>query len=664
MTEVIRSTGEGAGRALDLRRLALTALSVLFGMQTLRALVPLTVFVLRDRFGWHAAGVGLAMLTVFATGFLAAPACRAVGSRRFLQLTAGGLALARLALQLPAGDPVIDLGLAVVATVLFFFALPALAGVGVSPPLRRRDGAAFVLGWLVGLAADTALHGAYGTWDMIWRSDAVGLATLLVLVGCQWRLLNLAGDQAAGTADDAPRPAWTWTAFGPLLFLELLVLGNVARLATLAGWPVEAAALSVLAGRILACWAVVWSVARGRRLESTPAAGLALALLASVVVAWPRGVPAALLVLGGQVSAAMLWTRIVLAAGDDRPRRLTASHGVALLAFGILLFLYYGGIDIRLPFGKDLLAPVAAFAIGLAAIAARSSSSSPEGRPPMERVHVGHAWLGLAVLLAPALIQLASTWSVGAPAARPELRAGDAAGFPLRIMTYNLHLGIDPRGRLDLERIAATIEAEDPDVVALQEVSRGWVINGSADVLAWLSRRLGMHYVFAGTADPLWGNAVLSRRPLLRIKALPLPTEELLIRRGLLTARIGLGATSPLEVIVTHHHHKRDGGAVRELQSRAILDLWQGARRTAILGDFNARPGEPEIEMMRDAGFRDVLDLAGVEPGYTNPATRPVQRIDYIWISPDLTASEVAIPPDPASDHLPVVATLDLKKRR
>ncbi len=633
-------------RSADGRWLALTALTVLFGFQTLRALTPLAVFVLRDRYGWHAAAVGLAMLAVLATGFLVTPVWRAVGPRRFLWVTAGGLGLARLALQAWTGDPLVDLVLAAATTALFFFALPALvarAGPGRLP---------FVLGWFLGLAADTALHGAYGTWDMIWRSDPATLVAVLVLVGLGWWLLAGAGRHA--TEDEewpvkvAPwSPTWTWVALGPLLFLELLVLGNVARLAALTGWGPESAALWVLAGRILAVVAVAVMAPRGRRPGWPAVAVLALALSGSFLVSWPRGILAAVLLLGGQMLAAVLWTLVAGASGGDRVAgRLAVRHGLGLLVFGVLLFLYYGGIDIRLPFAKELLPPIAALGLGAAAVAAAWSA------PPrtIAGARFGYSWLALAILPAPLLIQLA---------AAPNVRAEAADGLPLRIMTYNLHLGIDPRGHLGLERIAATIEAERPDVVALQEVSRGWVLGGSADTLTWLSRRLGMPYVFAPTADPLWGNAVLSRRPILGHQALDLPTEDLLIRRGILSARIGLDEDRPFEVIVTHHHHLRDGGAVRELQSQAILAFWQGRGRTVILGDFNARPADPEIEMLREAGLGDVLALAGVEPGYTNPASEPVQRIDYIWISPDLVSSDVAIPSSAASDHLPVVATLD-----
>ncbi len=623
------------------RWIGLTALTVLFGMQCLRALLPMAVFMLRDRFGWHAATVGLAMSFMLAAGFLAAPVSRALGPRRALWIAAGGLALTRLGMQAWTGEPLLDLGLAVAAAILFFFALPALAAAGTT---------VFVSGWLLGLAADTSLHGAYGTWDMSWRSDPATLAMVLALVAVQGWLLYGVVRQGRETADAGnPATPGSWIACGPLLFLELLVLGNVARLAALTGWETESAAIWVLAGRVLAL-ALVALLAARRRPGWRSAAFLTLALAACFALAWPRGATAALLLLVAQVLAAVLWLMVSAAtAGAARPPsapRLAAGYGLGLLVFGALLFLYYGGFDVRLPVSRHLAPPLAALVLGAAATAAvRRPPAAAAGRP------IGRAWL----LAAPALLLLPLTRL----AAAPDVRSGDVAGFPVKVMTYNLHLGIDPRGHLGLEHVAATIEAESPDVVALQEVPRGWLITGSADVLGWLSRRLGMSHVFGATTDPLWGNAVLSRRPILDHQAVDLPAEDLLIRRGFLSARIDFGQDGPFEVIVTHHHHLRDGGAIRELQSRAILDFWQGRGRTAVVGDFNGRPGEPEIEVLRDAGLADVLDLAGVAPGYTHHSGKPVKRIDYIWISPDLAATEASVPPSPASDHLPVVATLD-----
>ena len=82
----------------------------------------------------------------------------------------------------------------------------------------------------------------------------------------------------------------------------------------------------------------------------------------------------------------------------------------------------------------------------------------------------------------------------------------------------------------------------------------------------------------------------------------------------------------------------------------------QDDAQTIILGDFNATPDSPEIALLRDANYLDIL--VDVEPNYTYSSLDPVRQIDYIWLSPDLTAESINIPLAPASDHLGVAATI------
>ena len=92
-------------------------LTILFGLQSLRALFPLLLFVLRERFGWNTSLIGLLALALFLTAFLAAVGWRRLDADRFTLITAGGLGLVRLGLQLWRGDPVGELILAVAATI-------------------------------------------------------------------------------------------------------------------------------------------------------------------------------------------------------------------------------------------------------------------------------------------------------------------------------------------------------------------------------------------------------------------------------------------------------------------------------------------------------------------------------------------------------------------
>jgi endonuclease/exonuclease/phosphatase family metal-dependent hydrolase len=225
-------------------------------------------------------------------------------------------------------------------------------------------------------------------------------------------------------------------------------------------------------------------------------------------------------------------------------------------------------------------------------------------------------------------------------------------------MTYNIHFGTNPKGQLDLEALARIIEAEEPDVVGLQEVSRGWIINGSVDMLVWLANRLDMNLYFGPASDTQWGNGVLTRIPVIEQSYHALPTEDLLLKRGFIHSRlIGIDGQE-IDLIITHYHNPADGGDIRELQSRAILDYVDGMSPSIMMGDLNAEHGMAEIDMLVNGGYEDVLDLTGVEPGFTNPVPEPFRRIDYIFITPDLEASAAVVPYSEASDHLSIAVNL------
>jgi len=225
-------------------------------------------------------------------------------------------------------------------------------------------------------------------------------------------------------------------------------------------------------------------------------------------------------------------------------------------------------------------------------------------------------------------------------------------------MTYNLHQGFDTWGYLGMEALARVIESTDAEVIALQEVSRGWYINGSLDMLTWLSQRLDMPVLWGPAADRQWGNAILTRYPVLDHGVASLPRGGVPMRRGYLWARLDLGGGEELLVVATHLHHVEEDHAVRQLQVPRLVEFWGGRERTVIMGDFNAEPGWPELEPLLEAGLRDAVAEAGMGDRKTWPSPAPDRRIDYVWISPDLKPSDVEIPQSTASDHLGVAVTV------
>jgi endonuclease/exonuclease/phosphatase family metal-dependent hydrolase len=225
-------------------------------------------------------------------------------------------------------------------------------------------------------------------------------------------------------------------------------------------------------------------------------------------------------------------------------------------------------------------------------------------------------------------------------------------------MSYNLHQGYATSGAQDLEALAGTIEAAGADVVALQEVSRGWVINGSTEMLTWMARRLRMSFVWGPAADAVWGNAILSRRRIARSAYDELPRGGAPMRRGVLWAEIDLGRGERLLVIATHFHQVEAEGEIRVPQAAAVLRVWNRRDRTVVMGDLNATPDAPEIALLKDAGLRDAFALAGQGSGLTYSSATPERRIDYIWVSPDLRARDFRVLPGQASDHLGIAVVV------
>ncbi|MBI5652881.1 MAG: endonuclease/exonuclease/phosphatase family protein [Chloroflexi bacterium] len=357
-----------------------------------------------------------------------------------------------------------------------------------------------------------------------------------------------------------------------------------------------------------------------------------------------RGVPAMVLYFIGIVDAFSLVAAIVQGASQTQrtgSSRATIANGIGWTIFVIVMFIYYISYDIRLGIPNEILPLVSAIVVALAAIFSRAPA-------PLAARDWTPATIALACLIAP--LALVIGWR------EPGISAGK--GFPVRVMTYNIHNGFNTDGRLDLEAIARVIEEQKPDVIGLQEIARGWAIDSSVDTLTWLSQRLQMPYIFGPTADPVWGNAILSKYPIKEWSNEKLPPHDLLLKRGFLWARLDVGGGDELFLIASHYYHVDDGTAIRQQQSPVIAQFWNKRARTIFLGDLNAEPNSKEMAMLRDAGLKDAFAEIGAGDGFTWPADKPRQRLDYIWFSPDLKLSGLTIPRTTASDHLGIVVVV------
>ena len=422
-------------------------------------------------------------------------------------------------------------------------------------------------------------------------------------------------------------------------------------MAALTNWPLPIAFGYVLLAQLAGLAAATWFLSKLRRTLWPWALGSGAGLILILALSYPQTTALTnLLLLIGQVLLSLLIAVVLIgimaSSKDTQHSGIAVANGIGMLLLLMFILAYYAVYDISLPYSNVLLEPIAAFIIAICAIGVPIALHHE-----IKADHKVWAVPVLALILLIVPIAGIITWQP--PAAAP------GKGFPIRIMTYNLHNGFNADGYLDMESLAQVIEDSNPDIVALQEVSRGWVVNGRFDMITWLSHRLDMPYVFGPTTGPLWGNAILSRYPILGYTQRDLPPRDLFLLRGLTVALIDLGNDTRLKVVATHFHHLDGDTDIRQLQAGVTLDFLAGADRTVLLGDFNAHANDREMEMFRQAGLVDTAAALDPAPACTFPSTNPQKRIDYIWLSTDLKVNCIQVPVSNASDHLPVIAVID-----
>lgn len=243
----------------------------------------------------------------------------------------------------------------------------------------------------------------------------------------------------------------------------------------------------------------------------------------------------------------------------------------------------------------------------------------------------------------------------------------------VRILTYNVHGCRGADGRIDVARIADVIASVKPDVVALQELDVGRARSQRIDQAHAIADRLGMAFHFHAALrveEERYGDALLSVFPFRLLKAGPLPAPaglSRLERRGALWIEVDLPDGRRLQVLNTHL------GLVpqeQRVQVDALLGpQWLGHRAcqdpVVLLGDFNATERYRAYRRLAARLF-DVRRQVSVKGGgRTFPARLPILRIDHIFVSASLEATEVwtvnSAAARLASDHLPLVADLRLR---
>ncbi|MFI7660858.1 endonuclease/exonuclease/phosphatase family protein [Micromonospora parva] len=644
------------------------ALGVLLLIDVLRVWLPgiITIF-------GQAASTPAELMGAFALGWfvlaLGAPAVvRRVGARPVTVVAAVALAVARLTLTAAPGG----------RTQLWVATAGLLAGlvwlVGVAADTDRP-----VPGLALGFAVNAAVHAVLDTVDLVWRGDWVAwllsvVAVTVFLVGTAQpgqhsgtdaaRTATVDGPDGPAEARGGPGGGRAWLVAGPALLLAAMVALSPALARTGTSYLVgDGVARSPLFG--LAPVPVAVAGFLGAALTRPPrgwgrAYGPAALLSGAVLFALDRGdllLPAILLAAVGLGACLALTDDSADDSGADTSDHASdaadasASRRGYAVAAGMLVFAlgavgYYSAYDLGHP--NAAVPVVVAVLIAAVAFTARPVAHRRPG--PFPPLRATAAVTSLA-LLAPVL-------------ADEVPMASNREGPPQRltVVAYNIRMGFGLDGRFDLTGLAEVVERQRPDVVLLSEVDRAWLLNGGHDTLDLLADRLGMPYVFGPAADPVWGDAVLSRWPVRDPRSLPLAAVGAPTGAQALAVTLDLGDGVRTAVVSTHLQPPPGTGPV--VQARAVADFairYAAGRPLVVGGDLNTEPGDEAFTEFTRAGLVDAL--AAARPLATSPADDPRQQIDHIFVSPQLTPADPVAPRSTASDHLPVAVTVTLPPR-
>jgi vancomycin resistance protein VanJ len=237
----------------------------------------------------------------------------------------------------------------------------------------------------------------------------------------------------------------------------------------------------------------------------------------------------------------------------------------------------------------------------------------------------------------------------------------------LLVITYNVG-----NGRADPEKLVSVICKNEADIIGLQELSDSQACR--------IQGALGSDYphraLFPGGFA---GKGIVSRYPILMATQVHLGPE-----RPDLVVTLDIDGTQ-LTVISAHPPPPRfrktsvsfDPPTIQQIDALAALAI--DCKPAILLGDFNFVEKSNEYRLIKSKGLKDAFHESGGGYGPTLPRRIgpwrrlqwlnkmlkwiplvPVARVDYVWYTEPIKSLASWVGEDAGSDHLPVLAKLEL----
>ncbi|PLS14658.1 endonuclease [Bacillus sp. M6-12] len=242
----------------------------------------------------------------------------------------------------------------------------------------------------------------------------------------------------------------------------------------------------------------------------------------------------------------------------------------------------------------------------------------------------------------------------------------------IKVMSFNIHQGRGIDKKLDLQRIAEVIKYSQADIIGLNEVDRFFSARSRfEDQALYLANELEMNYVYgpAVTIDTpaennprQFGNAILTRFQIVKSENHPFDFLPKVVEdRALLEVTVKAGK----QEVTAFTTHLSLTPFLHQRQATFIVNAVKKSKGPSfVMGDWNMTPysiaWRKVTKSLKDAWLETNLSLRG---GNTFPSARPFRRLDYIFTGKELEPVDCRIINSDiqASDHLPVLATLQIK---
>jgi endonuclease/exonuclease/phosphatase family metal-dependent hydrolase len=217
-----------------------------------------------------------------------------------------------------------------------------------------------------------------------------------------------------------------------------------------------------------------------------------------------------------------------------------------------------------------------------------------------------------------------------------------------------------------LEQQAEIINKAKAHWIGLQEIDKKCNRSGNidqVDMFATLTNSAGFFGKFMDYDSGEYGLASLSRLKIKDSKILPLPEGA--------EPRVALIQTveinNNLEVVMVNLHLDWTTSDRRLPQAKTLLDTIKDVKHPVIIiGDFNAEPGSPTLQLFEKNGF---LPVKKEGDRLTWNAITPTKELDHIYYRSTkkifLNPEFIEILQEPtASDHRPVLAGFRITQKR